>query len=155
MTTLPDPDASYETVVETYDRVAALYDWLVTPLQAGTRQRALDVLAIERGDHAVAAGSGPGHGVVALAERVGPDGDVVGFDAAAIVAGRPRRRAVREGAKTHIEICLGDARSIPFRANVADVVLSRTRRNCLRTTRYRQVSGNSSASSGGTVGSVS
>jgi hypothetical protein len=37
MTRLPDPDASNETVVEMYHRVAALYDWLVTPSQAGTR----------------------------------------------------------------------------------------------------------------------
>jgi demethylmenaquinone methyltransferase/2-methoxy-6-polyprenyl-1,4-benzoquinol methylase len=121
MTTLPEPDVSNEIVVETYHRLAAPYDWFVTPLQTGTRQRALDLLAIEREEHVVEVGCGPGHAVVALAERVGPEGAVVGLDAAASMADRARRRAVREGAKTHIEICLGDARSLPFRANVADI----------------------------------
>ncbi|MFB6161791.1 MAG: methyltransferase domain-containing protein [Haloferacaceae archaeon] len=102
--------------------MATLYDWFITPLQAGTRQRALDVLAIERGAHVVEVGCGPGHAVVALAERVGPDGEVVGLDGAASMVGRARRRAVREGANTRIEICLGDARALPFRENVADVV---------------------------------
>jgi len=37
MTTLPEPDVSNETVVEMYHRLAALYDWFITPLQAGTR----------------------------------------------------------------------------------------------------------------------
>ncbi len=121
MTTLPEPAVSNETIVETYNRLATLYDWFITPLQAGTRQRALDLLAIERGDHVVEVGCGPGHALVALADRVGPDGDIVGLDAAASMAGRARRRAVREGVNQQIEICLGDARSLPFRENVADV----------------------------------
>jgi demethylmenaquinone methyltransferase/2-methoxy-6-polyprenyl-1,4-benzoquinol methylase len=79
------------------------------------------LLAIERGEHVVEVGCGPRHAVVALAERVGTEGAIVGLDAAASMANRARRRAVREGAKTHIEICLGDARSLPFRANVADI----------------------------------
>lgn len=121
MTTLPEPDVSNETVVETYHRVAALYDWFITPLQSGTRQRALDLLAIERGAHVVEVGCGPGHALVALAERVGPVGDIVGLDAAASMVDRARRRAIQEGANHQIEICLGDARSLPFRENVADV----------------------------------
>lgn len=121
MTTLPEPDVSNETVVETYHRLAALYDWFITPLQAGTRQRALDLLAIERGAQVVEVGCGPGHGLVAFVERVGPDGDIVGLDAAASMVGRARRRTVREGENTQIEICLGDARALPFRENVADI----------------------------------
>jgi len=121
MVALPQPDVANETVVETYDRIAALYDWFITPLQAGTRQRALDLLAIERGDHVVEVGCGPGHALVEFAERVGPDGKIVGLDAAASMVGRARGRAVREGVTHQIEICLGDARSLPFRENVADV----------------------------------
>jgi len=121
MTTLPEPDVSNETVVKTYHRLAALYDWFVTPLQADTRQRALDLLAVERGEHVVEVGCGPGHALVALAEGVGPDGDIVGLDAAASMAGRARRRTVREGTNSQIEICLRDARSLPFRENVADI----------------------------------
>ncbi|WP_254839570.1 methyltransferase domain-containing protein [Natronomonas marina] len=121
MTTLPEPDVSNQTVVETYHRLAALYDWFVTPLQASTRQRALELLAIERGEPVVEVGCGPGHALVALAERVGPDGDIVGLDAAASMVSRARRRAIREGANTRIETCLGDVRSLPFRGDVADV----------------------------------
>jgi hypothetical protein len=34
-------------------RLAALYDWFITPLQAGTEQRALNLLAIERGEYVI------------------------------------------------------------------------------------------------------
>ncbi|AGN00846.1 type 11 methyltransferase [Salinarchaeum sp. Harcht-Bsk1] len=121
MTTLPEPDVSNETVVATYHRLAAVYDWFVTPLEMGTRQRALELLAIERGDHVVEVGCGPGHALVALAERVGPDGYVVGLDAAAGMVRLARRRAIRRGATAQVDVCLGDARSLPFRSNVVDV----------------------------------
>ncbi|MFB6354835.1 MAG: class I SAM-dependent methyltransferase [Halobacteriales archaeon] len=115
--------APNEAVVATYDRFAALYDWLVSPLAAGTRDRALDGLRLDRGDRALEVGCGPGHALVGLADRVGPAGHVVGLDAAPGMLGRAERRVARAGIDAGVTLVLGDARSLPLGDGVADAAL--------------------------------
>lgn len=121
MATQPDLDVPNDAVVETYDRLATLYDWVVAPLQAGTRERALDLLALDGGERVLEVGCGPGRASVALAGRVGPDGRVVGLDAARGMVVRARRRADVERPGGRIDLLLGDARSLPLGDDVADV----------------------------------
>lgn len=114
-------EQSNETIVATYDRLAGLYDAFVSPLESGTRDRALDGLDIARGECAAEIGCGPGHGLVALADRVGSEGHVVGLDAAPRMTARARTRAVRRGVSERVDVLLGDARQLPLRDDAVDV----------------------------------
>ena len=121
MTASPIAGVPNETIVRTYDRLAVLYDWFLTPLKVKTRQRAVDVLGIEGGETVVEIGCGPGHALLALSERVGQSGYVVGLDAAPGMVRRARQRLVR-GTSGRTDALLGDARSVPFRTDTVDFV---------------------------------
>lgn len=135
----PTPGVPNEAVVATYDRLATLYDWLVAPLEAGTREPALDALSVAAGDRVLEVGCGPGHALGPLADRAGPDGRVVGLDAARGMLARARRRVDRGGrtgregtaagqsTRAPVDLVLGDARSLPVAdASVAAVFVEDT-----------------------------
>lgn len=111
-----------EDVVDTYDRFARVYDWLVAPMEAGTRDRAVALLGVDGGDRVVELGCGPGFALERLGERVGPDGRVVGVDAAPRMVGRSRRRVRRAGVDGWTGVALGDARDLPLAEDSTDAV---------------------------------
>lgn len=121
MAEVPSPGVSNEAVVATYDRLAAAYDRLVAPLQAGTRRRVLDLLAVAPGERVLEVGCGPGRGLIPLARRVGPGGRVVGLDAAPGMVTRARSRVERAGLADRVDLLLGDARSLPLAGDAFDV----------------------------------
>lgn len=118
----PSPGVSNETVVRTYDWLAAPYDLLIAPIEAGTRSRAIELLALSAGDRVLELGSGPGHALPGLAGSVGPGGQVIGLDAAPRMVARARRRVADAGDALIVEVLLGDARSLPLPATSVDAV---------------------------------
>lgn len=119
--TTPVPDVRNETIVETYDRFAGLYDRILTPLKTGTRQHALASLDIGGGETIVEVGCGPGHALVALARAVGSRGRVVGIDAAPGMVARARRRSRRADTPAPIDVLSGDARALPMQSGSVDI----------------------------------
>lgn len=113
--------ASNDVVVATYDRFATVYDWIISPIQAGTRSRALDQLVDARGGRVLEVGCGPGRALVDFAERVGPAGHVVGLDAAPGMVRRAHRRIHRADLDGRVDVILGDARSLPLPDGVVDI----------------------------------
>ena len=77
--TLPE-----EQVQAMFDRIAGVYDLLNSVMTAGMhqrwRERAADMAALSPGDSALDVATGTGDLALALAERTGPDGRVVGSD---------------------------------------------------------------------------
>lgn len=122
MKSSPHPPETNEAVVTAYDRLAILYDRVIAPLESGTRNRAIEALSIEAGDRIVEVGCGPGHALASLAGHVGRSGQVVGLDAAPGMIRRARERTTSHGVGDRASLALGDARSLPFRDDVADVV---------------------------------
>lgn len=112
---------SNEAIVEAYDRLAAPYDRVVAPLEAGTRRRAIASLDLEAGERVLELGCGPGHALVSLAQRVAP-GTVVGLDAAPGMVARARRRVEDSAQAGQVDLVLGDARSLPVADDSVDVV---------------------------------
>jgi demethylmenaquinone methyltransferase/2-methoxy-6-polyprenyl-1,4-benzoquinol methylase len=77
--TLPE-----EQVRAMFDRIAGVYDLVNTVMTAGLhqrwRERAADMTGLGPGDRALDVATGTGDLAVALGERVGPDGEVIGSD---------------------------------------------------------------------------
>jgi demethylmenaquinone methyltransferase/2-methoxy-6-polyprenyl-1,4-benzoquinol methylase len=77
--TLPE-----EQVRAMFDRIAGVYDLVNTVMTAGLhqrwRERAADMTGLGPGDRALDVATGTGDLAVALSERVGPDGEVIGSD---------------------------------------------------------------------------
>ncbi|MFB6085633.1 MAG: class I SAM-dependent methyltransferase [Halodesulfurarchaeum sp.] len=122
MESASQPTVSNETIAATYDRFASLYDWFVAPMEARTRQRALDLLSIAPSERIVELGCGPGYGLVSLAGFLDQTGHVVGLDAAPGVLDRSRSRAMRPAVSERIDLVLGDARSLPIAEDSVAVI---------------------------------
>lgn len=68
---------------------------------------ALDALVVQPGERIVDIGCGPGTTAVELAERVGPDGEVIALDISEAMVAAAQRRAERAGA-TNVRCMVGD-----------------------------------------------
>src|SRR5687767_9531008 len=73
-----------EQVRAMFDRIARVYDLMNSVMTAGLhqrwRERAADMAALSPGGNALDVATGTGDLALALSERVGPDGEVVGSD---------------------------------------------------------------------------
>lgn len=118
----PTLDVRNEDVVRTYDRFATAYDWLVAPLEQGTRERALALLGVDAGDRVLEIGCGPGFAMKLLGAKVGPEGAAVGLDAAPSMVRRARSRVGRAGVGDWTDVLLGDARDLPFGDDTVDAI---------------------------------
>jgi SAM-dependent methyltransferase len=79
--TEPTASADGEAVADFYGRYADLYDAIATlPGVTAWREAAADALELAPGDTVVEMGCGSGANLPHLAERVGPDGHVLGVD---------------------------------------------------------------------------
>ncbi len=83
---------------------------------------AIDAAHVEPGESVLDIGCGCGSSSLALAERVGPQGSVLGLDLSAPMLARARERG--EGV-AQLRFELGDAQVYPFEAQSVDLVFSR------------------------------
>lgn len=82
--------------------------------------------ALEAGDVVVDLGSGAGFDCFLAAQRVGPEGRVIGVDMTHEMLAAARANAARHG-YTNVEFRLGEIESLPVADNGADMVIS----NCV------------------------
>ena len=105
--TLPE-----EQVRAMFDRIARVYDPLNSVMTAGLhqrwRERAADMAAIGPGDRVLDVATGTGDLAIALAERVGPEGTVIGSDFSEAMLELARGKAPA------IEFEWGNALELPY-----------------------------------------
>jgi ubiquinone/menaquinone biosynthesis C-methylase UbiE len=102
-----------DPIVQFYDRIAPVYDWLAAaPVVRGWRRRAADSLALSPGDTVVEMGCGTGANLPYLRERVGPTGRVIGLDRTPGMLEVARKRVARKG-WTNVSLVRGDATRPP------------------------------------------
>jgi len=95
-------------------------DALFEPLTA----LALDAAAPAQGEHAIDVGCGCGATVLALGDRVGPTGRVLGLDVSHPMAGRARERIAASGL-SNAQVVVSDAATHDFAGAGVDLLFSR------------------------------
>lgn len=89
------------------------YGWLDDGAGRRIREVALRDLDLRPGESVLDLGCGPGGGMVALREAVGPGGRVMGVDNSPAMLARARRQ-VEERGWTNVRLHLADASRVPF-----------------------------------------
>ena len=93
-----------------FDRIAGVYDRMNAVMTAGLdrrwRSRAADLAAVGPGDRVLDVATGTGDLALELAQRVAPDGEVVGSDFAEAMLERAREKAA---GRTDVDFEWGDA----------------------------------------------
>jgi ubiquinone/menaquinone biosynthesis C-methylase UbiE len=113
-----DQPADTETIFRWLDRMNE------NPLILQVKRQMLDVCPVREGEQVLDVGCGLGHEVFRLAERIEPQGRVIGIDANSAMITEARRRAA--GLTLPIAFEVGDARDVDFPDNTFD--LCRTER---------------------------
>jgi demethylmenaquinone methyltransferase/2-methoxy-6-polyprenyl-1,4-benzoquinol methylase len=108
-----DPSARNPTQVF-YDRMSRVYDLLADSNEHLARERGIDVLACQPGEHVLVIGFGTGHSVVSLARVVGPAGKIIGLDVSEGMMKIARQRVASESVGDRVRLDLGDARELPY-----------------------------------------
>jgi demethylmenaquinone methyltransferase/2-methoxy-6-polyprenyl-1,4-benzoquinol methylase len=115
---------NHSTARINYDRMSRIYD-----LFAGTSERrfnniGLQMLAAQAGENVLEIGFGTGHSLVALAQAVGVSGKVTGIDISNGMLRETQSLLKRSGLANQIDLRLGDASSLPFKAEGFDAVFT-------------------------------
>jgi mycothiol synthase len=95
-----------------------LDDLASVPFVAAEKRRSLELLELGSGAAVLDVGCGTGPALLALAEIVGPEGRVVGFERSAALLDAARRRG--RAAAGPVELVHGDASALPFGAGEFD-----------------------------------
>jgi demethylmenaquinone methyltransferase/2-methoxy-6-polyprenyl-1,4-benzoquinol methylase len=107
-----------------FDRIAGVYDLMNTAMTVGLhhrwRQRAADRAELTQGSAALDVCCGTGDLALALSERVGPSGRVVGCDFSEAMLERARHKAVERGVDVAFE--WADALELPYADREFDAV---------------------------------
>ncbi len=94
-----------------------LYDSIVILFSMGKasrlRARAVEKLKLKKGDLVLDMACGMGHNFPYLAEAVGEDGNIVGFDYSPDMLANAKKRIMEEG-WGNVEIVQGDAAELPY-----------------------------------------
>lgn len=121
------PGVLEETQVRAmFDRIAGFYDRMNSVMTAGMhhrwRERAADLAALAPGNRALDVATGTGDLALALARRVGPQGEVVGTDFSARMLDLARAKAARGGpASGGLRFEAANALDLPYADDSFDV----------------------------------
>jgi demethylmenaquinone methyltransferase/2-methoxy-6-polyprenyl-1,4-benzoquinol methylase len=97
-----------------YDRLSSYYDLLAASSERRYTEAGLHKLAVKDGESVLEIGFGTGQAMVTLARAVGGAGRVVGIDISTGMYRVARRRIQEAGLSHRVELCLGDAQSLPW-----------------------------------------
>jgi demethylmenaquinone methyltransferase/2-methoxy-6-polyprenyl-1,4-benzoquinol methylase len=104
-----------------YDRISRAYDLIADSSEHAARDLGIRALGVCRGQRALEIGCGTGHGLISLADAVGPTGVVYGVDISPGMMAVAHLR-VRSAHLPNVVLTIGDASALCFRSNVFDAV---------------------------------
>lgn len=118
---LPVP-RSKEEAKRFYDRISTVYDYLTVAFERKHSEMALERLSVKEGERVLEIGFGSGHCLRQVAESVGKTGKAYGIDISQGMLDVARGKLDRAGLRDRVELCCGDAASLPYRDNTLDAV---------------------------------
>lgn len=107
-----------------YDRASGIYALLLERVEAPPGREAIEWLSLEPDDVAVDLGCGAGGGVVAMADRVGENGTVIGLDFAPGMCRETAESIRTAGRGSRASVTCADVTRMPLRSNSVDAALS-------------------------------
>jgi ubiquinone/menaquinone biosynthesis C-methylase UbiE len=107
-----------------YDRMSRFYDILAGGFESKCSNLALERLHIAQGEIVLEIGSGTGHCLEQIAERIGGTGKAYGIDISSGMLDVTRKRLERAGLMERVELVCGDAAQLPFDTGQFDCVFS-------------------------------
>jgi ubiquinone/menaquinone biosynthesis C-methylase UbiE len=117
------PDISRFSTVDDTDAPSQLIAFLevakAAPKMRAAKEEMLEWLQPEQASNALDVGCGYGADVIALAERMGPDGRAVGVDSSETMISEARRR--NAGSHRGVSFEVADAHALPFENDTFDV----------------------------------
>jgi len=105
-----------------YNRLSKWYDLLARRTEKKYTDMGLEKLAAKEGEVILEIGFGTGHALVELARSVGPWGRVYGIDISSGMAAVARRRFRKAEVWQRVGLVIGDAFSLPFKAQSLDAI---------------------------------
>ncbi len=115
---------SREVAKASYDRMSRWYDLLSGKSEKAACQEGLRMLAVKECEKVLEIGFGTGHNLLALAKAVGRSGRVYGIDLSEGMLAVAERRVERAGFAGRVELCCGDAASLPYEADSFQAVFA-------------------------------
>ncbi len=105
-----------------YDRISRLYDYLTGAFERKYAEIALGRLSVQEGETVLEIGFGPGHCLKWIAQSVGRAGKAYGIDISLGMLEVTKRRLEKARLMERVELCWGDAASLPYSDSTVDAV---------------------------------
>jgi demethylmenaquinone methyltransferase/2-methoxy-6-polyprenyl-1,4-benzoquinol methylase len=105
-----------------YDRISRFYDCLMGTFERKYVEIALERLSIEKGETVLEIGFGSGRCLGRIAQSVGQKGRTYGIDISRGMLEVTKRRLKKAHLIDRVELCCGDATSLPYDDNSFDAV---------------------------------
>ena len=106
--------ASVEDIKKSYSLISRFYAIFEGLFEKGLRQRGLELLAVTSGEVVLEIGTGTGHSLKEIANSVGQSGKACGLDITPRMLEISKKRLEKAGLIDRVELCEGDARSMPY-----------------------------------------
>jgi len=106
--------ASVEDIKNSYSLTSRFYAIFEGLFEKGLRQRGLELLAVTSGEVVLEIGIGTGHSLKEIANSVGQSGKACGLDITPRMLEISRKRLEKAVLIDRVELCEGDARSMPY-----------------------------------------
>lgn len=115
-----------EKVQAIFNRIAPQYDQMNSVISLGThriwRQQVMQAMTVRPGDFALDLCCGTGDWTLALAQAVGPAGQVVGLDFSDVMLQEAQRKVRAANLRDRITLRQGDAMDLPYSDNSFNLV---------------------------------
>ncbi len=107
-----------------YNKIAKYYDLLAEHSEQPMRDKGLQMLAAQSGEHILEIGFGTGHCLVEIAQAVEPGGKAYGIDISEAMLERSRELIDKAGLTDRVEMTCGDVEHLPQPDNTLDGIFT-------------------------------
>jgi len=114
--------ASLEDIKKSYGILSRFYAIMEGTFEKGFRRKGLQLLSVALGEVVLEIGLGTGFSLKEMARSVGEKGKAYGIDITPQMLERTRKRLQKAGLMDRVELCEGDARSMPYEDSKFDAV---------------------------------